>query len=226
MSKASAKSTKIKPGLPQWFNFISSLIGLVILSPLLVAVAVVIKLTSKGPIFFKQKRMGKEFKEFFLYKFRTMKINDEKLKITTKDDPRITKVGKFLRKTKIDELPQLINVLKGDMAIVGPRPEVREYVELNIEDWKKILKVRPGITDPVTLRLRNEEELLGKVPDPDEFYRNDLAKYKIKGYLEYVERRSFCYDLKLIFLTLAGVFVPRLNPPPDVEEILRESEDE
>jgi lipopolysaccharide/colanic/teichoic acid biosynthesis glycosyltransferase len=226
MSKESVKSTKSKRGLPQWFNFISSFIGLVILSLLLVAVAVVIKLTSKGPIFFKQKRMGKEFKEFFLYKFRTMKINDEKLKITPKGDPRITKIGKFLRKTKIDELPQLINVLKGDMAIVGPRPEVREYVELNIDDWRKILQVRPGITDPVTLRLRNEEELLGKVPDLDEFYRNDLAKYKIKGYLEYVERRSFCYDLKLIFLTLAGVFVPRLNPLPDVEEILRENEDE
>jgi len=170
--------------------------------------------------------MGKDFREFNLYKFRTMKINDETLKITPKGDPRITKIGKFLRKTKIDELPQLINVLKCDMAIVGPRPEVREYVELNIEDWKKILKGRPGITDPVTLRLRNEEELLGKVTDPDKFYREDLAKYKIRGYLEYINKRNILYDLKLICLTLAGVFVASLTPPPDVEEILRENEDE
>jgi len=226
MSKESVKSTKSKRGLPQWFNFISSFIGLVILSPLFLIVSLLIKLTSRGPVIFRQKRMGKDFREFNLYKFRTMKINDETLKITPKGDPRITKIGKFLRKTKIDELPQLINVLKGDMAIVGPRPEVREYVELNIEDWKKILKGRPGITDPVTLRLRNEEELLGKVTDPDKFYREDLAKYKIRGYLEYINKRNILYDLKLICLTLAGVFVASLTPPPDVEEILRENEDE
>lgn len=224
MSKDCAKNLKNKKGLPQWFNFLSALTGIIVLSPLFIVVSILIKLTSKGPVFFKQKRVGKNLSEFYLYKFRTMAENPENLKITVKGDKRITKIGKILRKTKIDELPQLVNVLKGDMAIVGPRPEVKEYVELNIDEWKKIMQIKPGITDPVTLKLRNEEDLLLDAKNPEEFYRKTLAKFKIKGYLQYLSKRSFAYDFKIIVITLFSVFFPNLTPPPTLEEIYREIE--
>lgn len=224
MSKDCAKNLKNKKGLPQWFNFLSALTGIIVLSPLFVVVSILIKLTSKGPVFFKQKRVGKSLKEFHLYKFRTMVENPENLKITVKGDKRITKIGKILRKTKIDELPQLINVIKGDMAIVGPRPEVKEYVELNIDEWKKITEIKPGITDPVTLKLRNEEELLLKAKNPDEFYKNCLAKFKIKGYLQYLSKRTIFFDIKIILTTIVTVFFPNLTPPPSLEEIYMEIE--
>lgn len=219
-----AKSIKNNKGLPQWFNFLSALLGIIFLFPLFIVVAILIKFTSKGPVFFKQKRVGENLNEFYLYKFRTMVENPEGLKITVKGDKRITKIGKILRKTKIDEFPQLINVLKGDMAIVGPRPEVKEYVELNIDEWKKIMEIKPGITDPVTLKLRNEEELLLKAKNPDEFYKNCLAKFKIKGYLYYLSKRTIFFDIKIILTTLIGVFFPNFTPPPTLEEIYREIE--
>lgn len=219
MSEEFAKNIKSKKGLPDWFNFLSALLGLIVLSPLFILVSILIKITSKGSVFFKQKRVGKDFKEFYLFKFRTMKANPQDVKITAKGDKRITKIGRILRKTKIDELPQLINVIKGDMAIVGPRPEVKEYVELDIDNWRKILKVKPGITDPVTLKLRNEEELLARVENREQFYKLYLSKYKIKGYIHYVENRSLLYDLKLIFLTLLATILPTLKEPPKLDEI-------
>lgn len=199
----------------------SSVAGLICLSPLLAAAAVVIKVSSRGPVLFRQKRMGMEGREFTLYKFRTMRQSGEGLKITTKGDARVTLAGRILRKTKIDELPQLLNVVKGDMALVGPRPEVREYVDLNPDLWAEVLRVKPGITDPVTLRLRNEEELLARSDDPQKFYREHLSVYKLNGYVRYIRSRSPWGDLKIIMRTLLGVAIPGMNPVPDMEEIYR-----
>lgn len=221
MSEKFAKSIEIRNGLPIWANIIAAVTGLFILSPLFLLISVLIKLTSKGPIFFKQKRVGLNGKEFILLKFRTMKADNDGPKITTKNDLRITPIGRILRKSKLDEFPQLINVLKGEMALVGPRPEVKEYVELNPDLWKVILKVRPGITDPVTLKLRNEEELLQKAESPEEFYSKYLSKYKADGYLDYIKKRGIFYDVKIMTRTLLGVIFPKLNPPPDIDEIYK-----
>ncbi len=221
MSETFAEKIEIRKGLPSWFNFLSALIGLIILFPFFLMVAVLIKLTSKGPVFFKQKRVGLNGEDFFLYKFRTMRVNNEGLKITSKNDIRVTKIGKLLRQMKLDEFPQLVNVIKGEMAIVGPRPEVKEYTDLHPEMWKIILKVKPGITDPVTLRLRNEEELLAKSENPQEFYSRFLSRYKAEGYIDYLKKRSFFYDMKIIFKTLEGVIIPGMCKEPDFDEIFR-----
>ena len=212
---------KPKKGLPRAFDFTASLIGSLTLSPLLILTAIAVKATSKGPVFFRQKRVGKGGRVFVLFKFRTMKQAERGLKITAGGDPRITRLGRILRKTKIDELPQLWNVLTGDMALVGPRPEVRDYVELHPEQWAEILTVRPGITDPVTLKLRNEEELLSLAEDPADFYAKHLSLYKIDGYLVYVRNRTPVEDLGIIFRTLRGVFFPVLEPPPGIDDIYK-----
>lgn len=214
------KNIEIKDGIPDFLNFLGALIVLICLSPIFIISALLVKITSKGPIFFKQKRMGKNFKEFEVIKFRTMYVGSDGLKITRDGDPRITKVGKILRKTKIDELPQLINVLRGEMAFVGPRPEVKEYVDLYPEQWKQILKVKPGITDPITIKLRNEEKLLASFEKPDEFYKNHLLKYKINGYLTYLRNRNMFYDFYVIFLTVLVIFFPHLVKLAEKDEIL------
>ncbi len=135
-------------------------------------------------------------------------------------DSRITSVGKILRRTKIDELPELWNVIRGDMSLVGPRPEVPRYVNLDNPAWRIILKARPGITDPVTLRLRNEEVLLASASDdPSCFYLNRLQPYKLKGYIEYLRERSWLGDLKILCQTLLAVFLPSKAPPPTLDEI-------
>ncbi len=160
-----------------------------------------VKLTSKGNIFYIQKRVGKDFKEFYLYKFRSMR--DEKgLKITSKDDPRITKIGKFIRKTKIDELPQLLNVLKGDMSLVGSRPEVKKYVDIKKADYKKILSIRPGITDNATIKFRNEEEILSKYSDKEKAYIEKILPNKIVLYYKYLDNITFKNDITIILKTL------------------------
>ncbi len=212
---------KRKKGLPRAFDVIASFIGLLFMSPLFVLTGITIKATSKGPVFFRQKRVGMGGRDFVLFKFRTMKESERGLKITSGGDPRVTRLGRMLRKTKIDELPQLWNVLIGDMALVGPRPEVREYVELHPKLWAEILTVRPGITDPVTLKLRNEEELLSLAEDPPAFYAKSLSLYKANGYLDYVRNRRAFDDLKIIFRTLLGVFFPRITPPPGIEDIYK-----
>ncbi|MCX7829471.1 MAG: sugar transferase [Acidobacteria bacterium] len=219
MSNHFVENTKKSKGLPCWLNFVFALLGLILLFPIMMIVAALVKMTSRGPVFFKQKRLGKNGKEFYLYKFRTMRINSTGLKITSKNDERITVVGKLLRKAKFDEFPQLFNVLKGEMAIVGPRPEVKEYIDLHPEMWREILKVKPGITDPVTLKLRNEEELLSQAENPAKFYENYLAKYKAEGYLDYIKQRNWLYDIKIIFKTFIGVINPNLYPPPNINEI-------
>lgn len=192
------------------FDIVRSLIGLILLLPAFLIVAAAIKLTSRGPVFFRQKRVGLNFKPFYIYKFRTM-VKDAETKgyqITAGGDPRITGVGKVLRKTKLDELPQLINVLKGDMSLVGPRPEVQKYVDLYRADYEEILKMRPGITDISSLMFRNEEGVLGNQPDPERFYRETLLPEKIKLAREYIERCGFSFDVSLILKTVYRIVRP------------------
>jgi lipopolysaccharide/colanic/teichoic acid biosynthesis glycosyltransferase len=219
MSEIFAKNIEPRKGLPRCFDFIASFAVLIVFSLPLAVVTGLIKTTSGGAIFFRQERIGKNGKKFVLYKFRTMKENSSGLLITKSGDKRVTFLGKILRKTKIDEIPQLINVLKGDMAVVGPRPEVSEYVDLNSPLWQEVLKVRPGITDPVTLKLRNEEELLAESENPHCFYKDVLLIYKLHGYISYLSERTCFSDMKVIFLTLMTVLVPSLMPPPRLKDV-------
>ena len=190
------------------FDIIVSFLGLVVLTPLLLLLALVIKLDSPGPIFFRQERIGRGFRPFFIFKFRTMvqNLSDQGRLITVGDDPRVTRVGRLLRKSKFDELPQLINVLKGDMSLVGPRPEVRRYVELFRKDYEQILKVRPGITDLASLKYHDEASVLERFENPEAEYCNRILPDKISLSKEYVNKSSFLYDLALIVKTFPKIF--------------------
>jgi lipopolysaccharide/colanic/teichoic acid biosynthesis glycosyltransferase len=186
------------------FDIVVALLGFFLLVPLAIVIALLIKWDSPGPVFFKQERMGRGFRPFLLYKFRTM-VQDASRQgglITFGDDPRITRVGRGLRKSKIDEMPQLINVLKGDMSFVGPRPEVRSYVELFRRDYEEILRVRPGITDLASLTYRDEATLLGRSEHPEEEYCKHILPDKIRLAKEYLQQSSFFFDLRLICKTL------------------------
>ncbi len=185
------------------FDILVSGIGLICLSPLLLIVAIWIKLDSPGPVFYRQVRVGRYNKDFRIFKFRSMRIGSDKGSLVTIGgrDPRITRSGYFIRKFKIDELPQLINVLVGDMSLVGPRPEVRHYVHYWTPEQMHVLDVRPGITDPASIKYRNENELLAQAEDPEKYYIEVIMQEKIKLYLEYAEKSSFWYDIKLIFQT-------------------------
>ncbi len=186
------------------FDLITSLCGLLVLSPLFLIVALLVKLSDGGPAFYRQSRVGLHCKPFLLIKFRTMVVNADLsgILITSQGDRRITPIGRFLRKTKLDELPQLINVLRGDMTIVGPRPEVPKYVEMFRHGYyNEILTVKPGITDYATIKFRNEESILKGFPSPEESYVKEILPQKIALYRKYIEEQSFITDLKLIFLT-------------------------
>lgn len=190
------------------FDLVVALLGLVLLAPLMAIAALLVKLDSNGPIFFKQERMGRGFRPFFIYKFRTM-VHDPGgagRRFTVGNDPRITRVGTLLRKTKIDELPQLFNVLKGEMSFVGPRPEVPEFVELFRQDYEEILKIRPGITDLASLKYRHEAALLGQSSNPTEEYVTHILPDKIKLAKNYIQNSSFFFDLTVIFKTLLKLF--------------------
>jgi len=202
------------------FDIIFSFIGLLLLQPLFVVTAIMIKVNSTGPVFFRQGRVGKNFRRFVIYKFRTMVVDAEKkgLRITSGGDNRVTRTGRILRKFKIDELPQLFNVLKGDMSFVGPRPEVEEYVKLYERDYREILKRRPGITDVSSIIFREEEAVLKNQVDPEEYYKKILLPEKIRLAKEYIGNSSFLYDLKLILTTLHKIFYP----PPITHEGYRE----
>lgn len=178
--------------------------GLVLLSPLFAVVALLILLDSKGPVFFRQVRMGKGFVPFRIYKFRTMTDEAEAsgVRITVAGDRRITRTGRFLRRYKFDELPQLLNILKGDMSFVGPRPEVPEYVELFRGEYARLLSVRPGITDPASLAFSREEEILASSGSWEEDYRNTILPSKIGLSQKYIETQSMVSDLRLITRTL------------------------
>lgn len=189
------------------FDIIASGCGLLVLSPLFIILAIWIKIDSKGPIFYKQIRVGQYNKDFMLYKFRSMRVGSDKKGLITvgNRDSRITKSGYFIRKYKLDEFPQLINVLIGDMSLVGPRPEVRKYVELYTEEQLHVLDVKPGITDLASIRYRNENEILEKAENPDEYYTNVVMQDKLKINLEYVANHSFWYDISLIFKTFWAI---------------------
>ncbi len=186
------------------FDVAASGCGLVLLSPVFLAAALAVRFSSPGPILFRQERVGLRFKPFEILKFRSMSVDAPRNgpTITAGADPRITRVGRVLRKTKIDELPQLINVLKGDMSIVGPRPEVPQYVAMFRQDYEQILQVRPGITDGASLKFRNEAEILGRSADPQAEYIERILPEKIALAKQYLARRSMFYDLGLIARTL------------------------
>lgn len=189
------------------FDIISSGIGLLILSPLFLIVAIWVKLDSPGPVFYKQVRVGRNNKDFYLYKFRSMRVGSDKKGLITVGgrDPRVTRSGYYIRKYKLDEFPQLINVFKGDMSLVGPRPEVRKYVDLYTPEQMHVLDVRPGITDLASIRYRNENELLAKASDPEQYYRDVIMQDKLNINLEYVHNHSFGGDIKLIFKTFSAI---------------------
>lgn len=185
------------------FDIFASGCGLLVLTPLFLLLAIWIKVDSKGPIFYKQKRVGRNNKDFYLLKFRSMRVGSDKKGLITvgERDPRITRSGYFIRKYKLDELPQLINVFCGDMSLVGPRPEVRKYVDMYTSEQMKVLSVRPGITDLASIRYRNENELLAMAENPDQYYVDVIMQDKLRINLEYVANHSFWYDIKLIFNT-------------------------
>ena len=184
-----------------------SLLGLLFLLPIMVILAVWIKFDSQGSIFFRQIRVGKDGRDFRIYKFRTMIVNAEKMGIITigERDPRITNSGYFLRKYKLDELPQLINVLKGEMSFVGPRPEVRKYVEMYNQEQLKILTVKPGITDYASIEYINEDEILGKSLNPEKTYIEEIMPQKIKYNMKYINNKTVIEYFKIIFLTIIKI---------------------
>ena len=206
------------PLLKRVFDFFSSLISLIVLSPLLAVIAIRIIKDSAGPIFFRGTRTGRFGKPFRIYKFRTMVINAEKLggPSTSDNDPRITRVGGFLRKYKLDELPQLINILKGEMSLVGPRPEVPQYVALFSEEEKVILTVRPGITDWASIWNSDEGAALAGSPDPEKTYLEEIRPEKIRLQIAYVRSPSFWTDIRILvetFRVLLRSRSPFQNPP-------------
>ena len=194
--------------MKRFFDLIASGLGLICLSPILLVVAIWIKCDSKGPVFYRQVRVGQYNRDF---RFRSMHVGSDKGSLVTIGgrDPRVTRSGYFIRKFKIDELPQLINVFIGDMSLVGPRPEVRHYVNYWTPEQMHVLDVRPGITDPASIRFRNENELLEQAEDPEKYYIEVVMQEKLKLYLEYVQNASFFYDLKLIFLTFMVIIKER-----------------
>lgn len=193
------------------FDIVSSGLGLIVLSPLFLALAIWIKLDSKGPVFYRQVRVGYKNKDFRIFKFRSMRVGADKGSLVTigGHDPRVTRSGYFIRKFKFDELPQLINVFLGDMSLVGPRPEVRHYVDYWTPEQMHVLDVRPGITDPASIKFRNENELMEQAENPEKYYIDVIMQEKIKLYLEYVEKHSFLYDIGLIFKTFWVIVMER-----------------
>ena len=189
------------------FDIVASGIGLILLSPLFIILTIWIKCDSIGPVFYKQVRVGRNNMDFQLFKFRSMRVGSDKKGLITVGghDPRITRSGYYIRKYKLDEFPQLINVFKGDMSLVGPRPEVRKYVDMYTEEQMHVLDVRPGITDLASIRYRNENELLERVNDPDKYYVEVIMPDKLRINLEYVARHSFTFDIRLIFQTFRAL---------------------
>ncbi len=186
------------------FDIVCSFFGLVFLSWLFVFVALWVGLSSKGGVFYRQRRVGRCNRDFTIYKFRSMRVNSDRQGFLTigERDGRITKAGVFIRKYKLDELPQFFNVLRGDMSFVGPRPEVRKYVELYTEEQKKVLTVRPGITSLSSIKYRNENEILSRSDNPEQYYIDVIMQDKLAIELDYLEQRSLLTDIKVIFQTI------------------------
>ncbi len=201
------------------FDFCVALAGLVVVAPVLLLAALLVKWSSPGPVFFRQERIGRGLRPFRIYKFRTMVVDAPRLggAITQGEgDPRITPVGRWLRKTKVDELPQLLNVLVGEMSLVGPRPEVARYVEMFRSDFAEILRIRPGITDLASLKYRDEGALLGQTSDTEGAYVRYILPDKIRLAREYISRRNLALDLWLILCTALGLTPSGLGELPAI----------
>ena len=186
------------------FDFLFSFLGLILLSPFFLLIALFIKISSSGPVIYKQSRIGLNRKEFKVLKFRSMRLNSDKLGLITVGgrDPRVTPIGYYLRKYKLDELPQLINVLIGDMSLVGPRPEVKKYVDLYTQDQRKVLSIRPGITDWASIYYRDENKILGKSTDPEKDYIEKVMPDKLNYNLVYIQKYGVLEYFKIIFKTI------------------------
>lgn len=189
------------------FDILFSSVGLILLFPFFILICLSIVLDSRGRIFYKQVRVGKNNKDFYLFKFRSMRTDADKKGLLTVGgrDSRITRVGYFIRKYKIDELPQLLNVFIGDMSLVGPRPEVRKYVDMYNTEQKKVLTVKPGITDYASIEYSNENELLGKAQDPEKVYIEEIMPAKLKLNLKYIAEQGVATDIKIILKTVAKI---------------------
>jgi lipopolysaccharide/colanic/teichoic acid biosynthesis glycosyltransferase len=218
LSLTDATIVPVSAGIPRAVEVLLSLLGLVVSAPVIALSAAAIAATSRGPVIFRQERVGRGGQTFVLYKLRTMQPGLGGPQVTAGDDLRVTWIGKLLRRTKLDELPELWNVVKGDMSLVGPRPEVPRYVDLENPRWRMVLSVRPGITDPMTLRLRNEEALLAEVKgELEHFYTERLQPFKLQGYLEYLQARSWRSDVKVLWATALAVLFPSQAPLPTSE---------
>lgn len=213
-------------GLPRWVDMGIATVALSLSAPAIVVAALVIKITSRGPVLFRQTRVGAVGRPFQLVKLRSMSVSNEGSLITARGDRRVTGIGQVLRKFKIDELPQFWNVLQGDMSVVGPRPEVPALVDLSDPSWRRILAVRPGITDPVTIRLRDEELLLAEAAksgfETGDFYRTYLLPWKKRGYTAYVSRRSAAVDLRILVETFWALWRP--PAPPSLREVMEDAD--
>jgi lipopolysaccharide/colanic/teichoic acid biosynthesis glycosyltransferase len=213
-------TAQVRDGLPRPLEVGIAAVALIVAAPVLLLLAVAIAVTSPGPVIFRQERLGRNGRPFILYKLRTMRTSLSGPQVTARDDSRITPLGRLVRLTKLDEVLALWNVVRGDMSLVGPRPEVPRYVDLANPAWKKVLRARPGMTDPVTLRLRNEEALLSAIQgDREKFYLDTLQPYKVQGYLEYLERRDWKSDVVVIWHTLVAVLIPGMAGGPTVDEV-------
>lgn len=190
--------------MKRFLDIIFSGLGLICLSPLFVFLALWVKLDSPGPVFYRQVRVGRNNRDFKLYKFRSMRVDSDKKGLITigEHDPRVTQSGYYIRKYKLDEFPQLINVFLGDMSLVGPRPEVRKYVDMYTDEQMHVLDVRPGITDMASIYYRNENELLEKANNPEKYYREVIMQDKLRINLEYVRNHSVIGDFRMILKTL------------------------
>jgi len=191
------------------FDIFLTSMALIFLLPLMLLIAIAIVCDSRGKIFYKQVRVGKNNKDFYLYKFRSMHTSSDKQSLITVGDrdSRITKVGYFLRKTKLDELPQLINILKGNMSIVGPRPEVRKYVDLYTKEQMRVLQILPGLTDYASIEYINENAILEKLNNPEQAYINEIMPTKLQLNFKYIENQSLWVDLKIILKTIKRIVI-------------------
>ncbi len=212
--------------IPRFLDATIAALGLVVLSPLVLIVAVAVRFSSRGPVLFRQARVGRFGREFVMLKFRTMQVNSDALQVTATGDGRVTGIGRALRRLKLDEVPELWNVLRGDLALVGPRPEVPRYVDLEDTRWRQVLRERPGITHPVTLRLADEESLIAAAGgDPERFYLDELLPFKLRSYLEHQRSRSVAGDLRVLAATAAALIGWRWYPAVRVAEVRAAGED-
>jgi lipopolysaccharide/colanic/teichoic acid biosynthesis glycosyltransferase len=207
-------------GLPRPLDAVKAAVFLILSAPLLLVIALLVLVSSGPPVLFRQRRVGRGGREFTMLKFRTMKMNDQKLQFTSADDGRVTPVGRLLRRLKLDEVPELWNVVVGDLSMVGHRPEVPQYVDLHDPLWQSVLRERPGITHPVTLRLANESSLISEAGgDRESFYLNELLPFKLRGYIAYQRTRSFWQDVKVLLATAAAMVGWRWYPAVGLDEV-------